>query len=377
MENLISYNEMLPYMRKKFSDVTEEEIAIWVWSSVPKKYARKREQLIAYLNPSSTRKLTRNLIVEAGFDDEKPWYFIWQLSECFFKRRDIDQFEPRDRWLTFEQLSERWKKRLAAEIALQDFIVLRAKNDELQPIHPYTGLTPVSVDTLDASLDEALNGTQHWPGLRQAMFRVSEVETVERHYHLESVVQADSQMEGVSSEGMLSKHGEQPGSQTHPMGNSHCAEFREMRNLSADEVSLTLLAGDMLEISARDCTKLVPSGALDLVKRRSHGGENKQGAILVCLARGKRVPRGEVTPKDVSRLRGIFKTHLDVSDPFYPYQTNAGWVPRFSIKDNRSAADERAKRETRHIPIDNIPKDEYPFAAENDPAAEFLKQEDT
>jgi len=133
-----------------------------------------------------------------------------------------------------------------------------------------------------------------------------------------------------------------------------CAEFRDMKNLTADELSFIFVgdksesgmgANNMLEISARQVKKRIALAALDLVDRRQ-GQLNRQGAILLGMARKKYPKRTGPNAQTASRLRKVFRTHLGIhSDPFYRYREGTGWVPLFNIDDKRGAADERAKQE--------------------------------
>ena len=64
------------------------------------------------------------------------------------------------------------------------------------------------------------------------------------------------------------------------------------------------------------------------------------------MAQKIKLPYSSANSKKISRLRGIFRSHLNCTDdPFDPYRKAVGWNPRFKISDNRGAADLRAKRE--------------------------------
>lgn len=133
-----------------------------------------------------------------------------------------------------------------------------------------------------------------------------------------------------------------------------CAEFRAMKKLTADELSISFVgdkdesgmgANNMLEISAQGVSRRVPLAALDLVDRRN-GQLNHQGAVLLGMAQKRYPKRTGSIAKTMSRLRKVFLEHLGInSDPFHPYRKGTGWVPHFKIDDKRGAADERAKRE--------------------------------
>lgn len=135
---------------------------------------------------------------------------------------------------------------------------------------------------------------------------------------------------------------------------SPCAVFRNMQNLTADELSISFVgdksesgmgANNMLEISARGVTKRAPVSALCLVNR-TQGTLNGEGATLLGMAGKKSPQRNHANSQKIKRLRKVFRTCLGVTgDSFERYRSGAGWMPLFTLADKRGAADERAKRE--------------------------------
>jgi hypothetical protein len=133
-----------------------------------------------------------------------------------------------------------------------------------------------------------------------------------------------------------------------------CSAFRNMQNLTADEISITFVgdkneygigANNLLEISARGTTKNVALAEIGLINKHS-GHLNDQCAILLGMAQKNNLPYSAANSKKISRLRGMFRSHLNcIDEPFDPYRTAVGWNPRFRLRDNRGAADLRAKRE--------------------------------
>ena len=74
---------------------------------------------------------------------------------------------------------------------------------------------------------------------------------------------------------------------------------------------------------------------------------NMAGGVLLDLANGKKFPPGYKkagTDKHaIKRLRISLKKLLGANNnPFFKFEKNEGWKPRFEIVDRRSAADERA-----------------------------------
>lgn len=131
------------------------------------------------------------------------------------------------------------------------------------------------------------------------------------------------------------------------------AEFRAMQNLTCEELSITffgdkedyLMSTNMLEISARGVIKRIPVAAFGLVNNHS-GKTNFQGQILFSMTLNKKLLSSKENITRVKRLRDLFKIHLGIThDPFLPYQSSYGWMPRFKLQDRRGAADIRAKRQ--------------------------------
>jgi len=176
-----------------------------------------------------------------------------------------------------------------------------------------------------------------------------------------------------------------------------CADFRVMRDLSADELTLTFVgdrsdaglgANNMLEISARTTTRRVALASVDLADRR-RGGPNSQAVILLGMATGRRLLYSQPNATKMKRLRDVFRIHLGLAgDPFQPYNKNDGWVPLFALRDRRGAADERAKREGewRTESLDTVTEHQASlqqsrgshrnFEAEGDEADAWLQQHD-
>ena len=81
--------------------------------------------------------------------------------------------------------------------------------------------------------------------------------------------------------------------------------FREMKKLSWDEVEIKLVAGDLIEVSARNKSKRFTYGAFDLVDRRTgKGGLNRSGYILLEIATKRRTIDLKYK-KNLSRLRTL------------------------------------------------------------------------
>jgi hypothetical protein len=127
-----------------------------------------------------------------------------------------------------------------------------------------------------------------------------------------------------------------------------CKVFREMQNLSADDVTITFvgdkdesgLAKDYsLKISANGKTKAVEASELGLIDR-NRKRLNAPGKILLALTLDVAIPKAN--KKAVSRLRVLLRQRLKINGDLFDLQST-GWVPRFKITDNRGASDKRAE----------------------------------
>ncbi|MEA3273909.1 MAG: hypothetical protein U9Q81_01120 [Pseudomonadota bacterium] len=150
------------------------------------------------------------------------------------------------------------------------------------------------------------------------------------------------------------------------------AEFREMQDLQAKELTLRFLAGNLVEVRARSLSRRVSCGELNLLSKVT--GELTNGAaLLLAMSKGLSIPRGgKGNGKAISRLRRLFADKLNIcKDPFAK-----DWTPHFRIEDKRSARDEKAKREARRVPFNEQVGGSaaYPFGPpdKNDPAAPYL-----
>lgn len=124
---------------------------------------------------------------------------------------------------------------------------------------------------------------------------------------------------------------------------------------------------------------------------------NQQGAILIGLSKRKKYPAGQrpkVSEKTaISKLRTCLKRLTGISDdPFFRTNPTEGWIPKFTLIDDRRNADERAKRKSKHCSLDEkmqnelYGKDIYnqeneleaeapDFKEEGDDAGQFLQNQ--
>lgn len=137
---------------------------------------------------------------------------------------------------------------------------------------------------------------------------------------------------------------------------SHCAEFRALSNLSANELSIEFVAGEsggvVLNVSARNVKRRLALPELDLFDRRK-GEMNIKGNVMLRWAMGERVTADsrKGMPKQIERLRKKLKSQLGIIDNPIMHKDGAGYEPVFDIADKRGAADNRAKREAERCKV--------------------------
>lgn len=104
---------------------------------------------------------------------------------------------------------------------------------------------------------------------------------------------------------------------------------------------------------------------------------NELGVILIGLSRQLKFPKGSAAlPADktaISKLRHCLTRMTQIlTDPFMPFNPGDGWRPRFDLIDDRRNADERAKDDAIHAPLDETRDFDY----ERDDAQRFLSAEE-
>ncbi|MDB3945442.1 hypothetical protein N9444_05990 [Gammaproteobacteria bacterium] len=119
--------------------------------------------------------------------------------------------------------------------------------------------------------------------------------------------------------------------------------FASLKNLNWEDITLTLLSGGHIEISARDLKKKAPLGCLGLMNRTTNK-PNKLFTLLIAFAESRRgTLKINSKPKDqASDLRKELKAVFSITTNPIPVVDKC-WVPRFNLVDKRDAPDKRAK----------------------------------
>ncbi len=374
----VHYLKAKTFLERQF-EATAGEIAMWVWAKAKFGGINGYADATLYQDPP--------LFSFDNFPADNHDY-LSGLARCYFRQSDLDAFRPKDRFLTYQKLKQRWSTRYI-ESEADALIRGKAASGELDAYHHITGTTRGT--PYGATMNQCAP-------LESGMFPLAQVEAIEESDFGESEPPDDAQLLGASpgldvlaisatelearpsavanaAGQILPLAAAREGSNIGPdqdTPSNLCEVFRSMQNLTADEVSIAFVgdktengveANNMLEISARGATARVPFAALGLVDRRS-GSVNSQGVTLLGLAARKKPIYTPAIAKVISRLREMLRTHLGIrSDPFDPYRKGAGWGPRFTINDKRGAADERAKREAERSMVSLDPLNEH----HNDP----------
>jgi hypothetical protein len=132
--------------------------------------------------------------------------------------------------------------------------------------------------------------------------------------------------------------------------------FSDLESLSWEDISITLLSGGHIQISARDMTRKVSLGELSL-KNKTTNQPNKSFELLAALSGNPRkAVRMNPKLKDIAyTLRKSLKTYFGItSDPLSAQGQN--YVARFGLIDKRDAADRRAKEKASRS---TVPFDEH------------------
>ena len=95
-----------------------------------------------------------------------PLDYLGPLEACWFRREDVDRFEPADRFITGNDLVARWSE--VTDLAVGAFIRAKILESRLQDLHPITGGTRAALPS-----DTAL------PPLESGLFALSEIEAIE------------------------------------------------------------------------------------------------------------------------------------------------------------------------------------------------------
>jgi hypothetical protein len=128
----------------------------------------ERGELHAYLHANELDEPPRFSFDALSPDPASdPLDYLSPLAACWFRREDVDRFEPADRFITGSDLVARWSG--VADLDVGAFIRAKILESRLQDLHPITGGTRAALAS-----DTAL------PPLESGLFALSEIEAIER-----------------------------------------------------------------------------------------------------------------------------------------------------------------------------------------------------
>jgi hypothetical protein len=117
-------------------------------------------------------------------------------------------------------------------------------------------------------------------------------------------------------------------------------------NLNWDEITITFLKDNLIEIDIREKVTRYSAEVLGLLNKTS-GGLTKGGVFLLGLAQGL---RDKSTPalhkKMVSNLRKTLKGYFRIDTDPIPYEGGLGYRSRIHLQDKTKAADKRAEAQS-------------------------------
>lgn len=155
----IGYYNALKVLSKRLK-ATPEEVAAWVWLGPV-------DGLNAFKNANEIDPPPPFLYGEIDEDEHN---YLEPLIGCWFKKGDLEDFQPKDRFITGKGLIDRWEK--TTNGSPETFIHKLVGQTRLMPIHPITGGT--EWDEEDAGL----------PPKEIALFELADVEIVEKEEFL-------------------------------------------------------------------------------------------------------------------------------------------------------------------------------------------------
>jgi hypothetical protein len=123
----IAYPLAMKRLRERLG-AKPEEVAAWVfWGEMP-------GGLVAYTNANELDPPPK-----FGFSDTEGDDYVSPLMACWFRRGDIEAFEPDERYITGRVLIERWGQH--PDIDPRAFVLAKIRESRLLDLHPGWGRT--------------------------------------------------------------------------------------------------------------------------------------------------------------------------------------------------------------------------------------------
>lgn len=150
----IAYPKAMKILRQKWQ-ATPEELAIWIFLEPD------LAGIVAYLNANELNPPPRFHFAYSLCED-----YLSPLMSCWFRRDEVERFEPADRYITGAKLIERWGKHPG--LLPEAFILAKIAESRLVDFHPTFGGT-------QGTFDEQAN----FPPLAAGLFALSHIERIE------------------------------------------------------------------------------------------------------------------------------------------------------------------------------------------------------
>lgn len=125
----IAYPKAMKLLREKWQ-ATPEELAVWIFMGPDE------GGITAYENANELNPPPRFIFSYSLLEDED---YMSPLMACWFRKDDIDRFEPAERYISGTALIERWSNQPG--LLPEAFIRAKIAESRLQSIHPIFGFT--------------------------------------------------------------------------------------------------------------------------------------------------------------------------------------------------------------------------------------------
>ena len=150
----IAYPRAMKRLRERLG-ATPEEVAAWVF------WGETHGGLVAYTNANELDPPPRFHFIHTMGDD-----YVSPLMACWFRRDDIETFEPDERYITGKALIERWGK--DPDIEPKAFMLAKIEESRLLDMHPNCGGTRATWPEQES-----------FPPMESGLFALSHIEAIE------------------------------------------------------------------------------------------------------------------------------------------------------------------------------------------------------
>ena len=157
-DQYLAYPKALARMAERL-EASAEELAAWVF------LGPELDGLIAYVNAN---ELDPPPEFDFALHPRDDFDYLSPLMACWFRKDDVLNFSPTERYMTGTALIDHWSKH--DEIAPVGFIRAKIAESRLRDFHPIAGQT-----------QGGMPGNDAYPPLESGLFAVSEIEAIEKN----------------------------------------------------------------------------------------------------------------------------------------------------------------------------------------------------